>query len=55
MSWPAAVQTLKASFFFLHFFFCPEKQKNKTKHKTPKQENKQKSPKNHILKMAGLL
>lgn len=51
MSWPAAVQTLKASIFF----FCPEKQ-NKKKNKSPKQENKQtKIPPNHILKMAGFL
>lgn len=51
MSWPAAVQTLKASIFF---FFA---QKNKTKkNKSPKQENKQtKIPPNHILKMAGFL
>lgn len=51
MSWPAAVQTLKASFFF----FLPRKQKQKT-NETPKQENKQtKIPPNHILKMAGFL
>lgn len=49
MSWPAAVQTLKASFF-------AQKNKSKKTNKTPKQENKQtKIPPNHILKMAGFL
>lgn len=52
MSWPAAVQTLKASIFF----FLPRKTKQKKKNKSPKQENKQtKIPPNHILKMAGFL
>lgn len=45
MSWPAAVQTLKASFFF--FFAQKTKTKNKRNPQTGKQTNKN-PPKPHI-------
>lgn len=55
MSWPAAVQTLKASFFCIFFFFFAQKNKKQNKTQNPKTGKQTEIPQNHILKMAGLL